>query len=119
MDGNHRDSVSGVGLHTTSDLCLSDRWRLGGVSPLFASPAVGVAGGGGASPVGLFPAGSRPPGSCQPAHLQCAAQPETGCPADPGGPAGPPTGTSHNTRLTPVAPSHVDKAVPDVLTFNP
>lgn len=75
-------------------ICLSDRWRLGGLSPLSASPAVGVVGGGCAAPVGLLPAGSRSPSSGQSSHLQGATQPETGCPADPGGPECPPTGTA-------------------------
>lgn len=64
------------------------------MSPLSASPAVSVVGGGGAALAGLSSAGSRPPGLCQPAHLLSAAQPETGCPADIGGPAGPPAGTT-------------------------
>lgn len=67
------------------------------MSPLSASPAVGVDGGGGAAPAGLFSAGSRPSGSCQRADLQRAAQPEAGCPADPGGPAGTPTGAPVKT----------------------
>uniref|UniRef100_A0A8D3ACJ4 Heat shock factor 2-binding protein n=1 Tax=Scophthalmus maximus TaxID=52904 RepID=A0A8D3ACJ4_SCOMX len=42
--------------------------------------------------LGSPPAGPGPPGSCQPAHLQREAEPESGCPADSGGSACPPTG---------------------------
>ena len=59
-----------------------------------ASPAVSVVGGGCVAPAGFFSAGSRPPGSRQPTHLHSAAQLETSCPADPGGPAVLPTGTT-------------------------
>ncbi len=75
-------------------MCVCDRWRLGGVSPFSASPAVGVVGGGGAAPARFLPAGSRPPGSCEPVLLLHTAETEAGCPADPGGPAGPSAGTT-------------------------
>lgn len=63
--------------------------------PLHPAPlAVDDGGGGGAVSVALPSAGPRLPKSHQPAHLGAASQPETGCPADPGGPPDSPTGTA-------------------------
>lgn len=73
--------------------------------PLHSAPlAVNDGGGGGAAFAGLLSAGSGLPGSRRLADFWGATQPETGCPADPGGPSGAPTGkASHSTGGSPVA----------------
>lgn len=75
-------------------MCLCDRWTVGGVPALPASPAVSAVRGRRVSPVGLLAAGSGPPRSGHQAHRQRAAQPETDRSADPGGPSGFPAGTN-------------------------
>lgn len=68
--------------------------------PLHSAPlAVDDGGGGGAAFVALLSAGSRLPESRRLAHFWGAAQPEAGCPADPGGPSGSPTGTAFTVHV--------------------
>lgn len=64
------------------------------MSPYTPSPAVSVGGGGRAASAGLLSVGSRPADTCWQAHLLWAAQPQTFCQTNSGGPTGSATGTA-------------------------